>query len=90
MVQTMLSVASSFAKMELNLIKERLSSGRNKFIDEGGKLGRKVGYRKSNEELLEENKDVIKFIKQEQSVRNIMKLTGRSSGTIQKVKKIIL
>lgn len=90
MVQTMLSIASTFASMELNLIRERLKSGRNKFIDEGGKLGRKLGYRKSNEELLEENKDVIKFIKQEQSVRNIMKLTGKSSGTIQKVKRIIL
>lgn len=89
MVQTMLSVASSFAKMELNLIKERLSSGRNKFIDEGGKLGRKVGYRKSNEAFIDENKDVIKFLKQEQSIRNIMKLTGKSSGTIQKVKRLV-
>ena len=89
MVQTMLSIASTFAKMELNLIKERLNSGRDKYIGEGGKLGRKVGYRKSNEELLEENKDVVKFIKQEQSVRNIMKLTGKSSGTIQKVKRLV-
>ena len=75
--------------MELNLIKERLSSGRNKFIDEGGKLGRKVGYRKSNEAFIDENKDVIKFLKQEQSIRNIMKLTGKSSGTIQKVKRLV-
>lgn len=90
MVQTMLSIASTFANMELSLIRERLNSGRNKFIEEGGKLGRKVGFRKNEEKFLEENKDIIKFIKQEQSIRNIMKLTGKSSGTIQKVKRIIL
>lgn len=89
MVQTMLSIASTFAKMELNLIKERLNSGRDKYIGEGGKLGRKTGYRKSNDDLLEENKDIVKFIRQEQSIRNIMKLTGKSSGTVQKVKKAI-
>lgn len=89
MVQTMLSIASTFASMELNLIRERLNSGRNKFIDEGGKLGRKVGYRKNNETFIEENKDVIKFLRQEQSIRNIMKLTGKSCGTIQKVKRLV-
>lgn len=89
MVQTMLSIASTFASMELSMIRERLNSGRNKYIDEGGKLGRKVGYRKSNEEFLEDNKDVIKFLKQQHSIRNVMKLTGKSSGTIQKVKRII-
>ncbi len=89
MVQTMLSIASTFASMELSMIRERLNSGRNKYIDEGGKLGRKVGYRKSNEEFLEDNKDVIKFLKQQHSIRNVMKLTGKSSGTILKVKRII-
>ncbi|ESU27666.1 hypothetical protein FSS13T_01390 [Flavobacterium saliperosum S13] len=89
MVQTMLSIASTFANLELSLIKERLNSGRSKFINEGGKLGRKVGYRKSNEAFIEENKDVIKFLRQEQSIRNIMKLTGKSCGTIQKVKRLV-
>lgn len=89
MVQTMLSIASTFSSLELSMIKERLNSGRDKFIRDGGILGRKVGYRKSNEEFLQENKDVVKFFKQEQSIRNIMKLTGKSSGTIQKVKKLV-
>lgn len=89
MVQMMLSIGASFAQMELEQTKSRLNSGRLKFINDGGKLGRKIGYRKSNEELLEENKDIVKFIKQDQSIRNIMKLTGKSSGTVQKVKKVI-
>lgn len=90
MVQTMLSIASTFASMELSLIKERLNSGRAKYIKEGGKLGRKVGSTKTKEQLLKEHSDIIKFLKQGQSIRNIMKLTGKSSGTVQKVRKIVL
>ena len=89
MVQTMLSIASTFASLELTMIKERLNSGRDKFIRDGGKLGRKVGSEKDEKKLLTEHGDVVKFIKQGQSVRNIMKLTGKSSGTVQKIKKLV-
>ena len=88
MVQTMLSIASTFASLELSMIKERLNSGRDKFIRDGGKLGRKVGSEKEPKQLMSEHADIIKFIKQGQSVRNIMKLTGKSSGTVQKIKKL--
>jgi DNA invertase Pin-like site-specific DNA recombinase len=89
MVQTMLSIASTFATAELRLIKSRLDSGRAKYIKDGGKLGRKVGSTKSGKQLLSEHSDIVKFIRQKHSVRNIMKLTGKSSGTIQKVKRLI-
>lgn len=89
MVQTMLSIASTFASAELRLIKSRLDSGRAKYIKDGGKLGRTKGSLKSNEQLLNEHSDVVKFIRQKQSIRNIMTLTGKSSGTVQKIKKIL-
>jgi DNA invertase Pin-like site-specific DNA recombinase len=89
MVQTMLSIASTFASMELSLIQERLNSGRTKFIKDGGKLGRKEGSIKNDKTLLSEHSDVVKYIRQGQSVRNTMKLTGKSSGTVQKVKKLL-
>ncbi|TDE01507.1 recombinase family protein [Flavobacterium sandaracinum] len=88
MVQTMLSIASTFSAMELSLIKERLQSGRRKFVAGGGVLGRKMGSVKTTTDLLKDHSDVLKYIRQGQSVRNIMKLTGKSSGTIQKVKKL--
>jgi DNA invertase Pin-like site-specific DNA recombinase len=88
MVQTMLSIASTFSAMELSLIKERLQSGRRKFVAGGGVLGRKMGSVKTTTDLLKDHSDVVKYIRQGQSVRNIMKLTGKSSGTIQKVKKL--
>jgi DNA invertase Pin-like site-specific DNA recombinase len=90
MVQTMLSIASTFAQAELRLIKSRLDSGRAKYIKDGGKLGRKKGSGKDVKQLLSEHSDVVKFVKQNQSVRNIMTLTGKSSGTVQKIKKLVL
>ena len=90
MVQTMLSIASTFASMELSLIQERLNSGRAKYIRGGGILGRKEGSLKDNTQLLKEHADIVKFLRQGQSVRNTMKLTGKASGTIQKVKQIMV
>ena len=90
MVQTMLSIASTFASMELSLIQERLNSGRAKYIRGGGKLGRKEGSLKDNTQLLKEHADIVKFLRQGQSIRNTMKLTGKASGTVQKVKQIMV
>lgn len=90
MVQTMLSIASTFASMELSLIKERLNSGRAKYINDGGKLGRKNGSTKTTKDLLAEHSDIVKFVKQNQSIRNIMTLTNKSSGTVQKIRKILM
>ena len=90
MVQTMLSIASTFANLELSLISERLNSGRAKYIRDGGKLGRKIGSEKEPKRLIADHADIVKFLKQGQSIRNIMKLTGKSSGTVQKIKKIII
>ena len=89
MVQTMLSIASTFANMELSLIQERLNSGRAKYIRDGGKLGRKEGSIKDDKKLLTEHSDIVKYLRQGQSVRNTMKLTDKSSGTVQKIKKIL-
>lgn len=90
MVQTMLSIASTFASAELRLLKSRLDSGRAKYIKDGGKLGRKKGSTKTDKDLLTEHSDIVKFIKQKQSIRNIMTLTNKSSGTVQKIRKIVM
>lgn len=90
MTQTMLQIGASFASMELSLTKERLDSGRKKYIKDGGRLGRNIGTTESKESFLEKHKDVIKHLKQGQTVRNTMKLADASSGTVQKVKKLML
>jgi len=90
MVHMMLTMGASFAQMELNSTMKRMNSGRNKYIKDGGTLGRKEGSKETNSEFLSKHKDIMKQIKQGQSVRNIMKITGKSSGTIMKIKKILI
>jgi DNA invertase Pin-like site-specific DNA recombinase len=89
LTELILNFSSSISSIELQSTKMRLESGRIKYINSGGKLGRKVGYKKTDDKFIEENKEIVKFLKQKQSIRNIVKLTGKSSGTIQKVKKLV-
>jgi DNA invertase Pin-like site-specific DNA recombinase len=84
--QFMVQILTSVSEMERTQIRQRIKSGYDSFRNQGGKVGRKKGYKKDKETLLQEHKDIVKFLRQGQSVRNIMKLTGKSSGTVQKVK----
>ena len=87
--QFMIQILTSVSEMEKTTIRQRVKSGYDNFIKNGGKVGRKEGFRKDEETILNENKDVIKLLKGEYSVRKIMKLTDKSSGTIMKIKKIL-
>lgn len=87
--QFMIQILTSVSEMERTQIRQRVKSGYEVFRSNGGKVGRKEGFRKSDELLLDEHKDVVKLLKQGISVRNIMKITLKSSGTIQKVKKLL-
>jgi len=87
--QFMVQILTSVSEMERTQIRQRIKSGYDSFRNQGGKVGRKKGYTKDKETLLQEHKDIIKFLRQGQSVRNIMKLTGKSSGTVQKVKGLV-
>lgn len=87
--QFMIQVLSSVSSMERTQIRQRVKSGYEVFRSNGGKVGRKEGFVKSADKILDENKDVCKLLKQGYSVRNIMKISGKSSGTIQKVSKLL-
>lgn len=82
-----ISVLGTCAEMERENIKFRLNSGRSKYIAEGGKLGRKVGYRKPTEKKEIEYKNVIKELKKGTSVRRTAKLCDVSASTVQRIKK---
>lgn len=82
-----ISVLGTCAEMERENIKFRLNSGRAKYIADGGKLGRKVGYRKSTEKKEEEYKNVLKELRKSTSVRRTAKLCDVSVSTVQRIKK---
>lgn len=85
----MIQILTSIGEMERTQIRQRIKSGYDNYRSNGGKVGRKEGFRKTDEELLEQYKDVVKELNRGTSVRRVMKLTDRSSGTIMKVKRII-
>lgn len=89
MSQFLIQILTSVSEMEKNQIRQRIKSGYESFRKNGGKVGRKEGFKKDNETLLTEHKDIVKLLKQGYSVRKTMKLTDKSSGTVQKIKKII-
>jgi DNA invertase Pin-like site-specific DNA recombinase len=89
MSQFLIQILTSVSEMEKTQIRQRIKSGYESYRKNGGKVGRKEGFKKDNETLLTEHKDVVKILKQGYSVRKTMKLTDKSSGTIQKIKKII-
>ena len=53
------------------------------------KAGRKKGYKKSEAEMLNSYSEIVVLLKKGKSVREIMKETDRSNGTVMKIKKII-
>lgn len=83
----MLATLSTCAQLERENIKFRLNSGRQLYIEKGGKLGRKQGSVKSMEKKKEEYKDVISYLKKGISIRNAAKLSGKSVSTVQRIKK---
>ena len=84
----MCAVLGTAAELERETIYYRLKSGRDKYVRDGGKLGKPKGAGiKSREQMAVEYKAVIKNLKAGQSIRNCSKITGFSPCTIIKVKK---
>ena len=75
------------AAIERQGIIDRLNSGRELYIQKGGRLGRKPGSRKTAEQRKEEYREAIALLKKGYSIRNVAKLTGKAVSTIQQVKK---
>lgn len=83
----MIAVLGTCASMERENIKFRLNSGRQQYIANGGKLGRKVGSIKTLDKRQEEYKQVIRELKRGTSVRRTAKLCDVSISTVQRIKK---
>lgn len=81
-----ITVLAEFSNIERSNIQYRLNSGRAQYVAAGGKLGRKEGYRKSDEEMREQYKNAIALLRKGYSVRAVAKLEGISHTTVQKLK----
>lgn len=81
------TLLGELAAMERQGIIDRLNSGRELYIEKGGRLGRRPGSKKGLEQKREEYKEAISLLKKGYSIRNVAKLTNKSVSTILSIKK---
>ncbi len=87
--QLVMGILAQFNSLERSLIRSRIESGYNYYRATGGIVGRKKGYRKSDEAMKEQYHEEIKLLRKGISLKNICKITGTSTNTLLKVKKIM-
>lgn len=87
--QLVLGIIGQFNSMERSLIRSRMESGYNHFRSLGGKVGRKEGYRKSDEDMRAQYGKEITLLRKGLSLRNVQAITGTSLNTLRKVKMLI-
>lgn len=85
-----LGILAQFNSMERSLIRSRMESGYNNYRNNGGVVGRKVGYRKTNEQMKEEYAEEIRLLKKAYSLRNISKITHTSVNTLRKLNALTI
>jgi len=81
--------AVEMSHYELKKIKYRLDSGREKYVSDGGKLGRKPGYKKTKEMKREEYADELRLMFEEDgySIRKVSSMTGTSIATLVRLRQ---
>ncbi|MEJ8803152.1 recombinase family protein [Pontibacter sp. H249] len=87
----MFTLLAEFARMEREVIIERIHSGLEEARRKGKVLGRKKGSVKPVDQFLKEKKRVVYYLNSDKdySIREISKICGVSSNTVQKVKAIL-
>ena len=83
-----LGIMSQFNSLERNLIRSRMENGYNNYREQGGSVGRKVGYRKTN--YSEEYAKEISLLKKGVSLRDCQALTSTSVNTLRKLKSMFI
>ena len=87
--QLVLGILAQFNSMERSLIRSRMESGYNHFRNLGGQVGRKAGWRKSDEQMKLDYPNEIKLLKKGLSLRNVQAITHTSVNTLRKLKAMM-
>lgn len=87
--QLVMGILAQFNSMERSLIRSRMESGYNHFRLNGGKVGRKEGFRKTNEQMKADYPKEIQLLRKGLSLRNIRAITSTSINTLRKLKMIM-
>ena len=87
--QLVMGILAQFNSMERSLIRSRMESGYNHYRVNGGKVGRKEGYRKTDEQMKADYPKEIQLLKKGLSLRNVRAITSTSVNTLRKLQKIL-
>jgi DNA invertase Pin-like site-specific DNA recombinase len=82
----MLALMAEMARNEVEVLRERILSGLEEAKRKGVKLGRKPGTTIPPQDLIKKHSDVVRQLRQGQSVRNTAKITGHAVSTISRIK----
>ncbi len=89
MAQLLITLLLEIGNMERTTIRQRMASGYKNHIANGGRVGRKIGYQKSDEEMKNQYLEEIKLLRKCISLRNVQKITGTSVNTLRKLKEYV-
>ena len=87
--QLVMGILAQFNSMERSLIKSRMESGYNHYRAIGGKVGRKEGYRKSDDVMRTQYAKEVQLLKKGLSLRNVSAITKTSINTLREIKNFI-
>jgi DNA invertase Pin-like site-specific DNA recombinase len=90
MSQFLVTVLAEIARMERRTIQIRLQSGYQNYRANNGVVGRKSGYRKSEEDMKNEYAEEIKMLKKGYSYQHIGKITNTNKNTLTKLKNLFV
>ena len=88
-----LTICLEISSYERNLIRNRMKMGYEEYLrkrkdDPSLRLGR-MGYKKDEQSYREDYAQELSLLRKGISLRNIQKITGKSLGTLQKIKQYI-
>lgn len=83
------SIMAEMARSEKETLVERINSGLAEARRKGVILGRPKGVCFTTERKLKDHADIVRLLKEDHSVRNTAKITGKSTSTVQMVKRLL-
>jgi DNA invertase Pin-like site-specific DNA recombinase len=86
--QLVMGILAQFNSVERSLLRSRFESGYNHYRNLGGKVGRKAGYRKTDEQMRADYPKEIQLLRKGLSLRNIQAITSTSINTLRKLKSL--
>lgn len=82
----MLALLAEMARNEMETLRERIKSGLAEARRKGIKLGRPEGATMEPDAFQQKHRDILRYLKAGQSIRNAAKITGKGISTVQRVK----